>query len=124
MLPSRREQACPSHRHPLKTERLVSAHEAIFYDGHYAVKEIEVRGPYSAPPFGACLRINHYWTKSVEEFFSHKIIRGDVTGLTELCDVKGLINAEKLYNTGEDHAIKRFFARLKTTCALAAPVEP
>jgi hypothetical protein len=32
---------------PLKTERLVSAHEAIFYDGHYAVNEqkIEVRGP-------------------------------------------------------------------------------
>ena len=80
----------------LKTERLVSAHEVIFYGGHYTVNEqkIEVRGTYSVPPSVACLRINHDWTKSVEEFFSHKIIRGDVTGLTELRDVKGLINAE------------------------------
>ena len=111
---------------PLKMERLVSAHEAIFSDGHYAVNEqkIEVRGPYSVPPSVACLRINHYWTKSVEEFFLHKIIRGDVTGLTELRDVKGLINAEKLYNTGEDHAIQRFAACLKATADPAAPVEP
>jgi len=80
---------------------LVSAHEVIFYGGHYAVNEqkIEVRGTYSVPPSVACLRVNHDWTKSVEEFFSHKIIRGDVTGLTELRDVKGLINAENLYNT-------------------------
>ena len=87
---------------PLKTERFVSAHEAVFLDGQCAVNEqgIVVRGPYSLPPSVACLRINHYWTKSVEEFLLHKLVRGDVTGLKELRDIQGLIMAEKLYNSG------------------------
>jgi hypothetical protein len=111
---------------PLKTERMVSAHEAIFHDGNYAVNElkIEVRGPFSLPSSIACLRINHYWTKSVEEFLSHKVVRGDVTGLTELRDLKGLINSERRYNTGEDHAIQRFVPRLKAMSAPTAAVKP
>jgi hypothetical protein len=100
---------------PLKTERIVSAHEAIFSDGQHAVNErkTEVHGPFSLPPSVDCLRINHYWTKSVEEFFSHKLARGDVTGLTELRNLEGLINAEKLYNSGKDDAIQRFAGSIK-----------
>ena len=104
---------------PLKTERFVSAHEAIYYDGRYAVNEgrEEVRGPYSTPPSIARLRVNHYWTKSVEEYFLKKLSRGDVAGVTDLRDIEGLLLAERDYNTGDDYAIQRFTARVKSVSA-------
>lgn len=102
---------------PLKTERMISAHEAIYLDEQCAVNEqhLEVRGPYSIPPSIARLRVNHYWTKSVEEFFLKKISRGDSAGVTQMRDAHGIIMAEKNYNNGEDHAIQRFVARVKSS---------
>jgi hypothetical protein len=100
---------------PQETESFCNAHEAIFRDGKCAVNELkqEVRGPKS-PPSISKLCINHYWTRSVEEFV-RKVSRGDVAGLTELRDMQGLIHAERRYNSGEDLAIRRFARLLKTT---------
>ena len=100
---------------PLETERFLSPHHAIFRDGKLAVNEnkIPVAGPHYLPASVARIRVNHYWTKSVQEFLLHKLPRGDVNGLTELRNVEGLLNAERLYNTGEDCAIQRFVQKLK-----------
>jgi Glycosyltransferase family 92 len=105
---------------PLKVQRFVTAHEATYGDGGHAVNERkeEVCGPYSMPPSIARLRVNHYWTRSVEEFFLKKLSRGDVGGVTDLRNIHGLITAEKHYNNGADRAISRFIARLKSNCRL------
>ena len=98
---------------PAMTERVYNAHEAQFLEGRCAVNEqrCEIRGPYSEPPSILRLCINHYWTRSVEEF-SKKVSRGDVAGLTELRNMEGLIKAERRYSGAEDHSIQRFAARM------------
>lgn len=100
---------------PLKTQRFISAHEAVYSDGEHAVNERKepVRGPYSIPPAISRLRVNHYWTRSVEEFFLKKLSRGDVANAAELRDIQGLLVAERHYNNGDDHAIQRWAPRLK-----------
>jgi hypothetical protein len=67
---------------PEMTIRIVNPHEALYVGGRTAVNEqgAPVRGPRSAPPSIERLRINHYWTKSVEEYFLKKLSRGDAVG--------------------------------------------
>lgn len=100
---------------PGKTERFVSAHEAIFSHGARAVNVLgtPVVGPHSTPAEIAPLRVNHYWTRSVEEYFIKKLGRGDVNGVTNLRDIHGVVTAERNYNDGSDHAILRFLDEVK-----------
>lgn len=99
---------------PRRTVVFNSGHDAQYLGGALAVNEQhrEVRGPHSLPPSIERLRINHYWTKSVEEFFTRKLSRGDVVKLTALRDAQGLVAAERNYSGGTDTAIQRFLPRL------------
>jgi len=67
---------------PERTLRIANPHEAKYLAGDVAVNErnAAVTGPRSEPPSIEKIRINHYWTKSVEEFFLKKIKRGDPMG--------------------------------------------
>jgi hypothetical protein len=67
---------------PELTIRMVTPHNAIYVSGRTAVNELgaPVHGPFSNPPSLERLRINHYWTKSVEEYFLRKLNRGDQVG--------------------------------------------
>ena len=70
-------------------------------------------GAYAEPPSISRVRVNHYWTKSVEEFLLKKLKRGDLNHQTMLRDAHGLILSEKKYNDGEDRMIQRFVEPLK-----------
>jgi hypothetical protein len=104
---------------PRQTERMITAHHAAFRGERLAVTESgrTATGPYATPPSIARIRINHYWTKSVEEFLVHRVRRGPVDGNTKLRDAEGLLQAERAYATGEDLAIRRFLPELKRRLA-------
>jgi hypothetical protein len=111
---------------PSRTEEIVNVHFGRYAEGERAVNEnhepIEdpegwtAEGPvkpgwsWPVPTIGR-LRVNHYWTRSVEEFFLNKLARGGF--VDELRDVEGLLFAERAYSTGEDRQIQRFLPRLK-----------
>lgn len=88
VLSSFKKCAASGNRHvkiivrPELTLRVVNPHEAKYASGGLAVNErrVPVTGPRSEPPSIENIRINHYWTKSVEEFFLKKIKRGDPMG--------------------------------------------
>ena len=100
---------------PARTERFVSAHEAVFHNAGRAVNVLgtAVAGPHSTPAEIAPLRVNHYWTRSVEEYFIKKLGRGDVNDMTTLRDIHGLITSETYYSDGTDRSILRFVGKVK-----------
>src|SRR5207237_6309742 len=113
---------------PSRTERFTqsSAHSAVYVGGVTAVNEqgVPVIGNFSRPPTISRLRVNHYWTKSVEEFFRKKVGRGDVNladkrATARLRDVDGLLEAERNYGTGDDVEIQRFVPQVKRAMSRA-----
>ena len=104
---------------PQRTREILSAHHASYRDGALTVNELKrpVEGMFSTPPSITRLRINHYWTKSVEEFFLSKVARGETNNNPYLRGVEGCLVAERLYNTGEDYLIQRYLPRLRARLA-------
>jgi hypothetical protein len=93
---------------PELTVRMVTPHHAIYVGGRTAVNELgaPVHGPFSTPPTLERLRINHYWTKSVEEYFLRKLSRGDQVGRDRTA--QELIDNEKLCVDRSDDRALRF----------------
>jgi hypothetical protein len=93
---------------PELTVRMVTPHDAIYVGGRTAVNELgaAVHGPFSNPPSLERLRINHYWTKSVEEYFLRKLNRGDQVGRDRTA--QELVDNEKLCLDRSDDRALRF----------------
>lgn len=92
---------------PESTVRIVNPHQGRYVGGRTAVNElgIAVNGPHSIPPSLTRLRINHYWTKSVEEFFLKKIKRGDpMNGQRSAIDL--IENEGRCQDTSDDEALQ------------------
>lgn len=104
---------------PHRTTQVIGPHDALYVDGAFPVNERgeEITRFDLLPPTIDRLRINHYWTKSVEEFFA-KLARGN--SARGRLDPATLIHAERHYNTGEDLTIQRFVPRLKDRFDLIA----
>lgn len=71
------------------------------------------RDGYVDPPTSERLRINHYWTKGVEEWLVVKLRRGNVAALSDRPEVAHLIAVEREWNDATDHAIQRFLPALR-----------
>lgn len=93
---------------PSRTVRFHNPHRADYTDGYAVDEHGQPRDDTNpAPPTVARLRVNHYWTRSVEEWFTRKLARGDVNSVTHLRDIEGVLLAERLYANGEDKEIQR-----------------
>lgn len=110
---SYRKCAAAGNRHvkivvqPELTVRIVNPHQGRYVGGRCAVNELSMRvnGPHSIPPSLTRLRINHYWTKSVEEFFLKKIKRGDpMNGQRSAIDL--IENEGRCQDTSDDEALQ------------------
>jgi hypothetical protein len=95
---------------PEMTVRIVTPHDAIYVSGKTAVNErgTPVHGARSAPSLER-LRINHYWTKSVEEYFLKKLNRGDAVGRRDRSAQDLVENEKRCVNRSDDRAL-RFIA--------------
>lgn len=96
---------------PELTVRIVTPHDARYVNGLSAVNEkgVPVRGAFSNPPSLERLRINHYWTKSVEEYFLRKLNRGDAVGLRDRSARDLVENDKRCVDRSDDRAL-RFLA--------------
>lgn len=96
---------------PELTVRVVTPHDALYVGGRTAVNEkgAAVRGALSNPPSLERLRINHYWTKSVEEYFLKKLNRGDAVGRDR--SARELVENEKRCVDRSDDSALRFLKR-------------
>jgi len=108
---------------PARTRRITTSHSVECIDPYFTVtvRGERLDGPYSVPPTLEPLRINHYWTKSMEEWFMQKLSRGEIDGVKHLRNAQGIIMAERDYATGDDHEIQRFVPALKERLAAGAP---
>jgi hypothetical protein len=106
---------------PLLVEAFLTSHSARFTGGAKAVNELgtEVEGPYSLPPAVSRVCVNHYWTKSVEDFLDGRTQRGTVDRVDDARGPAGLFLAERNYATGEDRRIQRFLPALREAVASA-----
>jgi hypothetical protein len=97
---------------PELTVRIVTPHDAQYVNGRTAVNEkgVPVRGARSNPPTLERLRINHYWTKSVEEYFLRKLNRGDAVGRRDR-SAQDLVENEKRCTDRSDDRALRFLKR-------------
>lgn len=100
---------------PDRTKRMNTPHGAHFVGAALAVngRGEPTRHGKVEPPSIDPLRVNHYWTKSVEEWFTHKLRRGAISGNAPLRDAEGLLMAERSYNDGDDEVVKRFLPELR-----------
>jgi len=66
---------------PERAERSRDPHSVVFRDGFYAVNEKKklVEGPFSSPVSTEVVQINHYFTRTIEEYKA-KISKGDAGG--------------------------------------------
>lgn len=98
---------------PRKITRFTTAHSAAYKDGQSSVTEdfrpIDTYNNYTRP--SSVLRINHYWTRSVEEFNS-KDRKGDMRPNTGTYSVNTLIYRE-YHCTSDDTLIQRYLPALK-----------
>jgi hypothetical protein len=102
---------------PSRTE-LMFIHHAHFENGSLAVNERRIPAPEGTlrPPSVGLIRINHYITKSVEEYFSRKSARGSsvkLPGGAAKYDVDFLLAVERECGSGVDEKIARFVPRVK-----------
>lgn len=100
---------------PKRALSMRTTHKVILPEGEVPVNERFEPVPelYTQTPTVERLRLNHYWTKSVEEFFFVKVARGNPENISALRDAEGLIDAERNYSGGEDLAIQRFVPQLR-----------
>ncbi len=98
---------------PSKTVKFTSSHVAEYKDGLFAVNERKerVEGAKSEPATVERVRINHYWTRSVEDFLMRKMPNGISTGGPARAPNE-LLHAERKYDVVEDTAVLRFVPRL------------
>ena len=98
---------------PRRTQRFISPHHASYTGGALAVNERgePVAGGESEPPAVTRIRINHYYTRSVEDFLAKYAANdGAKTGHKGL---RELAYAEREYSSGVDTSIRRFLPRLE-----------
>jgi hypothetical protein len=92
-------------------------HHAHFENGSLAVNEQRIAAPGGTlrPPSVDLIRINHYVTKSVEEYFLEKVPRGNVIEGPDVAkyNVPFLLSVERDCGSGVDLGIARFVPRLK-----------
>jgi glycosyl transferase family 92 len=104
-----------------RTAAMLGPHTVASTDGQCAVDESgrPVTGPSSLPVCVERIRINHYWTRSVEDFVTRKLARGRASRTTpdpqdaKIRSMVGLFDAERMYSTGEDPTIRRYIPRLQ-----------
>ncbi len=97
---------------PRRTRRFLSPHHAEYVAGEPAVNEqgVPVPGGEASPPTVARIRINHYFTRSVEDFLEKYVANdGQKTGHKGLAE---LPHAEREYSSDVDTSIQRFLPRL------------
>ncbi len=94
-------------------KRFDTAHSAQFLNDRVAVTENfdPITMPSRYPPSSQVLRLNHYWTKSVEEF-AQKNARGNVGGGDNKYNV-GLLLHREHFDTEHDTLIQRYLPELK-----------
>jgi hypothetical protein len=102
---------------PSRTEQMF-IHHARFEGGSHAVNERRIPALEGTlrPPSVDLIRINHYITKSVEEYFAGKVARGPSAVVADngpKYNVPFLLSAERDCGSGVDHEIARFVPRLK-----------
>lgn len=97
---------------PACVEQFTGTHSAKFKPGWFAVNENKekVNGPYSSPTINH-VRINHYWTRSVEDFILRKVPNG-ISDSKAKRSVEQLFRAERKYSSVKDTVIQRFAPRL------------
>jgi glycosyltransferase involved in cell wall biosynthesis len=97
---------------PECVEQFTGTHTAKFKPGWFAVNENKekVSGPYSPPTIDR-VRINHYWTRSVEDFILRKVPNG-ISDSKAKRTVDQLFRAERKYSSVKDTVIQRFLPRL------------
>jgi hypothetical protein len=103
---------------PRRTVRFLSPHHAQYADGALAVNELEapVAGDEAYPPTVSRVQVNHYYTRSVEEFLrKYRRNLGYKSGHKNLAE---LVKAERDYAADTDTSIQRFVP------ALRAALEP
>jgi len=108
---------------PRQIERFTTPHSASFMNGQSAVTEDfkPIHTPNRYEPASNILRINHYWTRSVEEF-TIKNDRGDTIGEPNKYNVKVLISREH-HCTMNDTLIQRYLPELKARLQARAKKE-
>jgi hypothetical protein len=92
-------------------------HNGEYVDAAVAVNEagVPTAGGTSRPPSVAVVRVNHYWTRSVEEFLLRKAKKGSAHAPPGgvYIDARGLINAEREWGIGTDDVIQRYVPELR-----------
>jgi hypothetical protein len=103
---------------PYRVEYFSTPHSAVFQDEQTAVNEHRqpVRTHISYPPSIETIRINHYWSRSVEEFI-HKVQRGNAVALQEHHQLKVLIENDYTSNLRHDLTAQRFLPALRANLA-------
>lgn len=95
---------------PQKTIAFVNPHFACYTRGSYAVNidNIKVDGPYSKPINNPKVRINHYFTKSKEEFMAKR-----ARGMADNNNIRDIKDYEK-HNRNEvfDDSMRRYAEKL------------
>jgi hypothetical protein len=102
---------------PRRTRRFLSPHHAEYVAGATAVNElgVAVADGESRPPTVSRIRVNHYYTRSVEDFLAKYVANdGRRTGHKGLVE---LPHAEREYSSDVDTSIQRFLPRLRTALA-------
>lgn len=106
---------------PRRIVRHKSTHYSLYTDRQLAVNERMETVRLSSsnqPPTAELLRINHYWSKSEEDYRS-KISRGwpDLWGQENPYDMSTFVEAEATNNELEETTILRFLPQLKARLA-------
>lgn len=95
---------------PQKTISFINPHFACYKSGFYAVNlsNIKVDGPYSKPINKPKVRINHYFTKSKEEFMAKR-----ARGMADNNNIRDIKDYEK-HNRNEifDDSMRRYAEKL------------
>jgi hypothetical protein len=99
---------------PSCVARFTSTHTVEFKDGFFAVDERQrkLSSATSDDPIAARIRINHYWTRSVEDFLMKKVPDGGSDTVANSRYPTELFKAERKYNQVKDEAVQRFLPRL------------
>lgn len=114
------DESCKLIVAPARTIEMVSSHRGRFEAGAPPVDALgrPAADGYVTPPTVERLRINHYWTKSVEEWFGMKLRRGNVAALADRPGAEHLFAVERAWNDSSDTSIQRFLPELQRRLAL------